>query len=169
LKQDVLNVNNDHLVHTRGKSTLVTIKNRLGSVTSGGNSSLFTKTIKNQTIEALDSLSIDDDEDFARGGILDKKNFTNIKIKISNNTDADTIMPSRLGGRIGIVQTKQASNDDNDVEMEVEEAAAKNYKRLNDGPVQGYRLIISNLHETVSEDDIMVLRRQLGILLGLVD
>ncbi len=153
-------------MHASRDNTLVTIKNRLGvkAPVYAQDSSLFAKTIQNKKAHNYDDEEDDDDDKklvMDTLGVLATK-YKNIKIEITNkatenSAHGDIVVPSRLANRIGNNKpTKQTSNDQDDVDMDTDDVSGNNYKKPNDSPLQGYRLIISNLHETVSEDDIMV-------------
>ena len=146
----------EHIVFANDKNTFITVNNDQKNVEP----MFFKKNIKNIVQE--DKNDDDDDDDNAESLKLFKKreinmqikrNFSNnenFKIKIDNNEQKNCFISSKNNNN------NNNNNNNDDDAMDIDDNKISSVDEVVHSPIQGYRLLVSNLHHNVTEDDVLV-------------
>ena len=156
----------NHVVFANSKNTLITVNN--ASFKKNYNQrieeeGLIRKTIKNDVEDEVEEEE-EDEVDFDNN----KNKFLNREINMQIKRNFKTDLNKKENFKIKITNqdknsTRYEEVEDMDVEMS-ENVDKSVKKRVNDSteansysPIQGYRVLVSNLHPNVTEDDILVI------------
>ncbi len=138
----------EHIVFANDKNTLITVNN---DQKNNVEPIILRKTIKNYIQE--DKNDDDDDDDNAESIKLFKKREINMQIKrnFSNNENFKIKIDNNEQKKCFI-----AKNNNFDDAMDVDDDKTISVDEVVHSPIQGYRLLVSNLHHNVTEDDVLV-------------
>ena len=133
----------NHLVFANSKNTFITVNNSEASVGNNFNANEPQTGILRKTI----SNDISIDEDFKSFQI--QREIKNLQIKKSFIENENL--------KIKINNAKKEQQQDESEAMETDNDV-KSSEEITYSPIQGYRVLVSNLHPNVTEDDILVIK-----------